>query len=192
VGGWVLSATAFAIGATIAKDIIQNSLAVAFFWYPISAIFAFNALASMHGPGRSRGGLRVLSWLMIAAWVVLALAVEGIGEYSRVTSPMHAILLAAAAAYTLITRVEASRTDLLRDPAFVTAAFWVIYAVPTVFLSVAARFWMTMENSEQLLNYYSFRNTIVILSYGILLYGISLWAGIRPPRRWSVPTEMSG
>jgi hypothetical protein len=182
VGGWLLAATVFAIGGKIARHAIRNSLVVTFFWFPVSSIFAINALASMHGAGRSRSGLRALSWMMVMAWAILALTIEDFGDYSRITSPMHAILLAAAAAYTLITRVEASRTDLLRDAAFVTAAFWVIYAIPTVFLSVSARFWMTAGNSQQLLNYYSFRNTIVILSYGVLIYGIALWANTRPAR----------
>jgi hypothetical protein len=101
-------------------------------------------------------------------------AVETPGEYSRLTSPMHAVLLAAAGAYTLITRVETSRVDLVRDSSFVIAAFWVIYAIPTVFLSVAARYWMEQRDAQTLLNFYSFRNTIVLLSYFILLYGIWL------------------
>jgi hypothetical protein len=178
-GGWLLAATAFGIGGTIARYAFRNALAVSFYWYPVSALLAFNALAYMHTAGRSRRALQLLSVAVIVAWAVLALFVEERGNYSRFTSPMHAVLLAAAGAYTLITRVETSRTDLLRDPAFVVAAFWVIYAIPTVFLSVAARYWMEQRDTQTLLNYYSFRNTIVILSYGILLYGIWLHAKVR-------------
>lgn len=179
-GGWLLAATAFGVLGKVARYAIQNSLIVTFFWFPVSAILAFNALASMHGPGRSRTGLRLLSWLLVGAWALLAVTIETPGEYSRATSPLHAIMLAAAAAYTLITRVEASRTDLVRDPVFVVAAFWVIYCVPTVFLSVAARFWMTAQDSTQLLNYYSFRNTVVMISYSAMIYGIHLFVAARP------------
>lgn len=170
----MIAASFFAIGAQVGRYAFQNALIVTFFWYPVSSILAFNALAAMHSPGRSRTGLRVLAWALVLAWAALGILVEAPGEYSRVTSPMHAVLLAAAGAYTLITRVETSRTDLLRDPSFVIAAFWVLYAVPTVFLSVAARYWMQNNDTAALLRFYAFRNTIVILSYPILVYGISL------------------
>ena len=174
-GGWLLAATLFGWGGHFGKVFLRNSLIVTYFWFPVSAILAFNALASMHGPGRSRVGLRILSWLVVIAWAVLGILVETPGDYSRLTSPMHAVLLAAAGAYTLITRVEASRTDLLRDSSFVISAFWVIYAIPTVFLSVAARyFFNTIGDSRLLVNFYSFRNTIVFLVYPILLFGIWL------------------
>lgn len=175
-GGWLLAATMFGIGGIVGKYAIRNALVVTFYWYPISALLAFNALAYMHARGRSRRALHMLSLAVVIAWAVLAITVEERGDFSRLTSPMHAVLLAAAAAYTLITRVETSRVDLLRDPAFVVAAFWVMYAVPTVFLSVAARFWMAAQDTQTLLNYYSFRNTIVTLSYAIMLYGIWLFA----------------
>lgn len=173
-GGWLLAATLYGVLGKIGQYAIGNSIIVTFFWFPVSAILAFNALASMHSPGRSRNTLRTLSWVMVLAWATFALTVETPGEYSRITSPMHAILLAAAASYTLITRVETSRTDLLRDPAFVIAAFWVVYAVPTVFLSVAARLWVYTEDFNQVLQYYTFRNTIVIGAYFALLYGLRI------------------
>lgn len=180
-GGWLLAATAFGIAGQIGKYTIRNALIATFFWYPVSALLAFNALAFMHAPGRSRAGLQLLSGCVVLAWAILALTVEVPGDFSKFTSPMHAVLLAAAGAYTLITRVETSRVDLLRDPAFVVAAFWVIYAIPTVFLSVAARYWMERQDAQTLLNFYSFRNTIVVLSYAILLYGIWLFAQARRP-----------
>ena len=180
-GGWLLAATLFGWGGHFGRVLLQNSLIVTYFWFPVSAILAFNALAAMHGPGRSRTGLRILSWCVVVAWAVLGIAVEQPGDYSRLTSPMHAVLLAAAAAYTLITRVEASRTDLLRDSSFVISAFWVMYAVPTVFLSVAARYFVTVEDRQTLINFYSFRNTIVFLVYPILIYGI--WLATAPGRR---------
>lgn len=173
-GGWLLAATFYGILGKIGQYAWDSSIIVTFFWFPVSSILAFNAMASMHAPGRSRTSLRALSWLMVLGWVVSTLVIETPGEYSRITSPAHAIMLAAAAAYTLITRVEASRSDLLRDSSFVIAAFWVVYAVPTVFLSVAARLWMDSEDYAQVIYYYSFRNTIVIASYFALLYGIWL------------------
>jgi hypothetical protein len=174
VGGWLLAATLFNAVGKIARFTIQNSLIVTFFWFPASSILAFNALASMHPPGRSRIALRAVSWMMVIGWAVLALTVEVPGEYSRFMSPAHAMLLAAAAAYTLITRVEASRVDLLQDSSFVIAAFWVVYAVPTVFLTVAARLWIGVADSGRLTGYYSFRNSIVVLAYAALLYGVYL------------------
>jgi hypothetical protein len=186
-GGWILAATVFAIGGQIGKYTIRNSLVVTFYWYPISALLAFNALAFMHAPGRSRKSLHVLSIAVVIAWAILALTIEQRGDFSRLTSPMHAVLLAAAGAYTMITRVETSRVDLLRDPAFVVAAFWVIYAIPTVFLSVAARYWMVQRDAQTLLNFYSFRNSVVVLSYAILVYG--LWLFAKAPRRGHATLE---
>jgi hypothetical protein len=178
-GGWLLAATLFGILGLIGQYAIENAILASFFWFPVSSILAFNALASIHSPGRSRTVLRALSWMMVLSWVVLSLTIETPGDYSRIASPMHAIILAAAAAYTLITRVEASRTELLQDSSFVIAAFWVIYAVPTVFLSVAARLWVYTEHYYQVLYYYTFRNTVVLLSYSALLYGIRLSLGSR-------------
>src|SRR5690606_39384427 len=100
-GGWLLAATLFGIGGVIGKYAFRNALFVTFFWYPISAILAFNALAYMHAGGRSRKTLHALSVAVIIAWAALALFVETPGDFSRFTSPMHAVLLAAAAAYTL-------------------------------------------------------------------------------------------
>jgi hypothetical protein len=179
-GAWLWAATLFGILGLLGRHFIRNALMASFFWYPVSALLAFNAMAFMHARGRSRLGLHLLSGVVVMAWGVLALTVEQFGDYSRFTSPMHAVLLAAAGAYTLITRVEASRVDLLRDPVFVIASFWVLYAIPTVFLSVAARFWMEAGDTQTLLHFYSFRNTIVNLSYPILLYGI--WLSRRPNR----------
>jgi hypothetical protein len=186
-GGWFLAATVFGLLGQFGRFVLQNSQISTFFWFPVSALLAINALASIHPPGRSRSGLRLLSWVMVLGFATLALTVEQPGDYSKITSPAHAILLAAAAAYTLITRVEASRTDLLKDPSFVIAAFWLIYAVPTVFLSVAARMWVYTTHYNQVLYYYSFRNTIVIVSYFALLYGISLSVNRRRESLQSAP-----
>lgn len=176
---WIFTAFAATVLGYITRYTVQNSLVVSFFWFPVSAWLACGAMAAIHGPGRSSRAIRVASWLYILAWAILSATVEELGNYSRFTASLHSLIMAGIAAYTLVSRVEASRQDLVRDPGFLLSTAWLIYAIPTVFVEPAARAWLRSGDYDQIVVFFIFRNWIVIGSFVVLVLGLYRSRGSR-------------
>lgn len=179
-GQWIIAAAVIGIAGLASGKLWQNSQYVTFFWYPISGWFAFRALASVHGEGRVKRIIEGYAVVFALLWLVFALTIETFGEYSLVNSPLHALSLAVLSAFTLVTRVGTADTELMQDTGFVLSAAWLIYAVPTVFLTLPTRTWLTQGKYEQILLYFTFRNVVAIGAYVLLIRGIRLARSGRP------------
>jgi len=179
-GMWIVAAAVFGLAGFAAAKLVHNSQYVTFFWYPVSGWFAFRALASAHGKGRVKRGIERYAVVFTVLWLAFALTIETFGEYSLVNSPLHALSLAVLAAFTLVTRVGSADTELMHDTGFVLSAAWLIYAVPTVFLTLPTRTWLAQGKHEQILFYFTFRNVVAIGAYILLLHGIRLARSGRP------------
>ncbi|HET9064915.1 MAG TPA: hypothetical protein VFN22_03735 [Gemmatimonadales bacterium] len=173
-GMWIVAAAGVGLAGLVAAKWVHNSQYITFFWYPISGWFAFRALASVHGEGRVKRAIEGYAVVFALLWLVFALTIETFGQYSLVNSPLHALSLAVLAAFTLVTRVGSAETELMLDTGFVLSAAWLIYAVPTVFLTLPTRTWLAQEKYEQIMLYFTFRNIVAIGAYILLLRGIGL------------------
>ena len=179
-GTWFIVAflTQLIIDVVVAR--ISNALIVTFLWMPLGMVIAMGVLAAAHSPGRSRNGLRIVAWLYVAIWAVLSATYEEPGAYPLITTTLHALILAGAGAYTVVGRVDNARTELWRDPPFLAASGFLLYAVPTVFLTIVGRVYMPdvnvvlpLEHYEPLLRYYLFRNMVILIAYWFLFAAIS-------------------
>lgn len=179
-GQWVIAAALLGLIGMASAKLLHNSQYVTYFWYPISGWFAFRALASVHGEGRVKRAIEGYAVVFALIWLVAALTIETFGEYSLVNSPLHALSLAVLAAFTLVTRVGAAESELMQDTGFVLSAAWLIYAIPTVFLTLPTRTWLAQSRYDQIILFFAFRNIVAIGAYILLLHGIRLARSGRP------------
>lgn len=110
-------------------------------WFPLSVLYTMGAIAAMQGNERRRDMFRLVAIGYSLVWIVLMMAYENYAGPPQWTAELHALVLTAAAAFSVVQRAGRARHDLLRDPGFLLSIGLLLFAAPATFLSYTAREW---------------------------------------------------
>lgn len=120
-------------GTTIGTQVITH------FYYPISVVFATQALAPYQPRRRGADAVRLSAIGYIIAWAILTATVEQLTSYSRWTAPLRAVLLAVIAARTIGDRLRVRFVERLRDEGVLVAlTFVALYGISGIVAPFAA------------------------------------------------------
>ncbi len=129
-----LTLTAISVLVMLAQDLLMvwfgsrgmNNLWVSHAAMPVTTALILWAYSHWQVRGAPRSAIRVAAALYLLIWVLLSLAAESFMQFSRFTGPMQAILVIAAAGYTLVAHFR--ETDApLDEPWFWISLGWVLY-----------------------------------------------------------------
>lgn len=111
-------------------------------WFAVSVVLALEALAAYQRSARRVHALRALAGAYVVASVILLVTIEPLAVITTYAEPLHALVILATAAVTLLRRGLFGRGELLLDPGFLIAAGLTGYAIAAVFETLVAQLWV--------------------------------------------------
>jgi hypothetical protein len=172
---WFAAATVSDVAAFVTARWFHNNQPAGRIWFAVSVVFALEALAAFQAGKKRVVALRVGILAYLGAWSILAAFVEPLTSISTYTEPLHAVVILAAAAITLVRRASLGRGDLLEDPGFLIAAGLAGYAVATVLETLVGQLWL--QDAPQYVNaYYAASNIVTALGEGVIIKALFLRA----------------
>ena len=170
---WFGAAMVGDVAAFATARLFQNNQPSSRLWFAFSVVFGLAALAAFQ-PNRARAwALRVTAGVYLVAWGALALFVEPLTALSTYTEPLHALVILAAAVFTLQRRASLGRGDLFSDAGFLVAAGLAGYAVASVLESLVGQLWLT-DAPQYIGAYYSVSNVLTALAEVVIIRALFL------------------
>lgn len=126
------------------QEMLESSVgthAITHFYYPVSVIFATQALATYQPYRRGADAVKLSGAGYAIAWVVLTATVEHLTSFSRWTAPLRAVLIAVIAARTIGGRLRIRFVGRLRDQGvLVSLTFVTLYGISGIVTPFAAAY----------------------------------------------------
>ena len=118
-----------------------------------------------------RDALRIAAGLYAVVWLVMTAAVEDVTQFSRFTAPLQALVVIAAAAYTLLSRLRHSSVPAT-TPWFWISIAWLLYFGSGAVLDPVSDMMLEVNAIDHLRGVFYVKAGIDIIAFGLLTLGV--------------------
>jgi hypothetical protein len=157
---------------------------------PVRATLLLFAFTAWQTDELSRVALRIANAGFFVLWLVLYLLFEDPTGFSRFASPIHAILLVAVSAYTIVRRSQQSLVPALESDWFWVGAGVLLYFAASVVISPVSRLLM-VSAPELVIQAVYVKAIIYIVAYLLIARGVLCLLPLRTSGGYSSPALSS-